>query len=312
MSMKKSSSTIIHILFFLTLGPLVSKAQDVNEIVSNYFTAVRSGEYPAIPIQLSHPENAFIIFNLLPPYLQDSLASIRAKSYEIIHQSSSHSPDPSVRNHGVDMLIRACRDQDFGNIGFALSCLTEFSTDDFNQSAKDSIKNLVRTPTAHFDQVLKLAGFLNLTDLKEDIRPYAQPGNTSQIRWAAILSLARMGESSSIKDMMKRVTQLPMNDDIVYEVFPDLVYTRQPEAIIYLVEILNSDVKNCMSADAERETPIVCGYRIMEQLAPIIEGYPLLLDENGDVNTNDYTGALDIARQWFQTHKTFKIRNDRF
>lgn len=310
--MAKSRITIFFKVFLLTMVTCVSEAQDIKEIVSNYFKEVRSGNYPSIPIQLSLSENVNATLNLLQPYLKDSISAVRAKAYEIAHQAASRSSVASVRNKGVDVLIRACRDKDFGNIGLALDYLAEFTKEDFTVSAKDSMRNLVRTQTAHFDQLIKLAGFLNLTDLKEEIRPYSQPGNSTQIRWATIISLARMGESSSIKDMMKRVTKLPVNDDIVYEVFPDLIYTRQREAIEYLVEVLKSDEKNCMSADAERETPMVCGYRIMEQLAPIIEGYPLQLDESGDIKTNDYAGALGTVRQWFQTHKTYKILSDRF
>ncbi len=310
--MAKSRITTFFQVFVLTLVTCISEAQDIKEIVSNYFKEVRSGNYPSVPIQISLPENAYTILNLLPSYLKDSIGDVRAKAYEIANLTTSRSSVASVRNQGVDALIRACRDKDSGNIGLALDYLTEFSKEDFTVSAKDSMRNLVRAQTAHFDQLIKLAGFLNLTDLKEEIRPYSQPGNSTQMRWAAIISLARMGESSSIKDMMKRVTKLPVNDDIVYEVFPDLIYTRQREAIEYLVEVLNSDAKNCMSADAERETAMVCGYRIMEQLAPIIEGYPLQLDGSGDIKTNDYGGALEIVRQWFQTHKAYKILNNRF
>jgi hypothetical protein len=310
--MAKVSITIFRQAFLLLLISSVSQAQDIKKIISNYFKEIQSGKYPSIPMQFSLSENANATLQLLQPYLKDSLHAVRAKAYEATHLAASNSSVASMRNQGVDVLISACRDKDFGNVGLALGYLTEYRKEDFNASAKDSIRSLVRIQTPHFDRLIKLAGFLNLIDLKKEIQPYSQPGNSTQIRWAAILSLARMGESSAIQEMMKRITKLPMNDDVVYEVCPDLIYTRQPEAIEYLVEVLKSDAKDCMSADAERETAILCGYRIMEQLAPIIAGYPLNLDESGDILTNDYPKALSTVRQWFQSHKTFKILNDRF
>jgi hypothetical protein len=50
----------------------------------------------------------------------------------------------------------------------------------------------------------------------------------------------------------------------------------------------------------------------MEQLAFAIEGYPLRLDDSGDINTEDYTAALMTVRNWFTTHKNYMILNDRF
>jgi hypothetical protein len=67
-----------------------------------------------------------------------------------------------------------------------------------------------------------------------------------------------------------------------------------------------------MAADAEKDARIVCGYRIMEQLAPVIAEYPLQLDEFGDLQTHDYPSALEHVREWFLKHKTYTIRNDKF
>jgi len=79
-----------------------------------------------------------------------------------------------------------------------------------------------------------------------------------------------------------------------------------------LIQTLNNDAKNCMSADAEHETKIPCAYRVMEMLAPVIEGYPLTVDESGDIVTNDYEDALKKVREWFVAHPDYKIDKSRF
>jgi hypothetical protein len=112
--------------------------------------------------------------------------------------------------------------------------------------------------------------------------------------------------------MMRRARKLPVNDDVIYSIFPDLVYTRNKEAVSYMIEVLQRDDATCMSADAERQAPIPCGYRVMEQLAPIIKGYPLALDASGDIKTNDYVAALKTVREWFTKHPNYEILKDKY
>jgi hypothetical protein len=171
---------------------------------------------------------------------------------------------------------------------------------------------LLARKSSHFEELLRLIGFLELTDLKESIRPYTQIGNSQATRWAAIVSLARMNDVAATEEMMRRARKLAVSDDIIYKIFPDLAYSRCPEAIAYMVEALQSDEKNCLSADAENEQAIPCGYRIMEQLAPVIDGYPLQLDGSGDLKTTDYIAALKTVREWFAKHPNYKILRDRY
>jgi hypothetical protein len=286
--------------------------QQVSDLLNLYFSEVRNCKYPAIPKPVSIGENADETLASIKSYLTDTLTTVRAKAYAIAHLAGTNSRVPSVRLVYVNHLVNACKDEDSGNVGLSLSYLSQFLKKDFTPSALDSIRNLVRRKTPHFEDLLKLAGFLELKDLQSIIQPYTQAGNSRQVRWAAIIALARMGDAEALTNMMARVKRLPVNDDVVYEVFPDLVYTRQREALDYLITTMQSDAKNCMSADAERETAIICGYRIMEQLSPAIEGYPLKLDESGDIETKDYVSALSTVRDWFSKHKDYKIDRERF
>ncbi len=111
---------------------------------------------------------------------------------------------------------------------------------------------------------------------------------------------------------MNRVKRMPVSDALVYDVYPDLIYTRTQEAVTLLVATLNSDAKNCSAADAERESKIPCAYRVMEMLAPVLEGYPLEVDGSGDIQTIDYPAALQAVREWCKTKTSFDIRKDTF
>jgi hypothetical protein len=98
----------------------------------------------------------------------------------------------------------------------------------------------------------------------------------------------------------------------VYQIFPDLVYTRQRPIFEMLIVALNSDVRNCQSANAENLTKIPCAYRIMEMIAPAIEGFPYKLDESGDIDAENYQEALITVRDWFKGNRDYKILTDRY
>jgi hypothetical protein len=304
------------------MGPLVLlgsivfssavNAQQPSELLKLYFSEVRVGKYPPIPKPLSISENSKTVLSVLPVYFQDTVAGVRSKAYTIAALAGNNARQANVRELAVQQLLKGVNDKDGGNAGLALDYLTLFGRADFTAVSRDSVRNLFSRKPAHFDVLMKLIGFLELTDLTESIRPYTQTGNSQATRWPAIVSLARMNDARAAEEMMRRVRKLSINDDVIYEVFPDLAYSRRPEAIAYMVEALNSDDKNCLSADAEKEEAIPCGYRIMEQLAPVVDGYPLLLDESGDIKTKDYVAALKTVREWFVKHPDYKILRDRY
>lgn len=49
--------------------------------------------------------------------------------------------------------------------------------------------------------------------------------------------LARMGDEQAISTIMNRVQRIPVSDDVGYQLFPDLVYTRARPILNYLIEL---------------------------------------------------------------------------
>jgi hypothetical protein len=50
----------------------------------------------------------------------------------------------------------------------------------------------------------------------------------------------------------------------------------------------------------------------MEQLARVIDGFPLAVGEGGDVITADYPTALTLVRKWFRMNNNYHILENRF
>jgi hypothetical protein len=288
-------------------------SQPAVQPLNSYFTEIRSGKSPSIPKEVINTENAKTTLNTLTIYYRDTVSIIRSKAYSITRTIAVQSNQFSIRQESVQKLVNACRDRDSGNTGSVLGYLTEFKKQDFTPSTKDTLRALFKNRIAHLDQLIRLIGFLEINDLQSDLRTIsAQVDGSKRDRWAAQLALARMGDKQIMQTIIDRVKKMQVNDELVYEVFPDLTYTRQMEAIGYLSRVLFSDENNCESADAERSAKIPCAYRVMEQLAPVIEGYPLKLDESGDVNTKDYVEALKSVREWFRQQKEYKINKDTY
>lgn len=291
---------------------LNSFGQEPQQLIDTYFTEIRTGNYPPIPRYLSLNENASATLKAITPYYKDTLASVRAKAYTITHLAGTNARSEAPRISAVLKLISACRDKDPGNVAQVMDYLKAFHKTDFSDVAQDSLRKLFHRRTAHFDKLIQLIGFVNMPDMKDLIKPYTLPGTPRDVRWSAIISLVRMNDEVALYEMMSRVQNVTLNTDVVYEIFPDLVYTRHRMALTYMVDVMRSDEKKCMSADAEREVEIPCGYRIMEQLAHAIENYPLQLDESGDVITKDYVKALQTVREWFVKNPSYTIRTDTY
>jgi hypothetical protein len=258
------------------------------------------------------PGKESLYLDSVQQFLQDTMPRVRAKAYEIAGVLSADAQDQAARRQGVEMLVSACNDPAPENAALAIELLTHFRKSDFSAASLDPLRTCIRRGCPPIDGVVKIAGFLGLTDLIGDIRPYAQPGNAVPVRWASLLALARLGDATAIEDVTRRVKKFQVSDNLVYDIFPDLIYSRQRQLIDITINVLREDENSCMSANPEKEVPIPCGYRIMEMLAPIIDGYPVHLGESGDIRADDYPEALRRVRQFFSRNKDYKIRTDQY
>lgn len=245
-------------------------------------------------------------------FIRDSSYQVRLKVLEISHEIAMGTADSAVRQLAVHVLLQPLSTKDHELTHTSLSLLTTFKSGDFSPYARDTIRYLIRDRGLNMNPLLKLAGFLGLKDLAAQLQTYTQTGHPSSTRWNAMLSLARLGNEMAIEDILRRVERAGVSDEVVYNVFPDLIYTRHPRAIAFLARQLQNEEKNCFTADAEREVPIPCAYRILEQLATVIEHFPIEVDSSGDIKTDNYPAALAMAREWFVKHPSYGIHNDEF
>jgi len=279
-----------------------------------YFLAFRNNEPSPALLFAGKKEDQYI--KAITPYLQDTLATLRAEAYIQLSNLGQQSKQKGVRKKVVNLLTTGWHDADWGIRDLADDALTHFQKQDFDRTAIDSITaRLTKLPSSP-GKLFKLIGYLDLRDLAPQIRSYVedlQPPLQSPDRWAGYISLARMGDQQAIDFLLNRIRTLGLNNDVAIDLFPDLVYTRTFRAIHYLEEALFNNDKNCGPASAEFDQPVTCAYRIMEMLAPALKDYPIAIGPAGELVTTDYAEALEKTRAWFkQKNGNYEIIRDTF
>ena len=235
-------------------------------------------------------------------YSNDSVVEVRRlvySTYRLILKSQARPSD--IKKEVVVKLTAGIEDTDSYIRQLSTGILTECTIDDFSEQAKNIFCNIFNKREWFSKEFILLSGFVGSDECKETLEylAYSPTQAHQRFNWAAYVALARMGDQNAINWCLSRINSITLNDDVTAMLLPDLVYTRQYRIYEYLVSVLNSDEELCLSTNPDYEKPIICGYRVMEYLAPVIRRYPLSLLPSGDIDTRDYNKALLSVREWF-------------
>lgn len=291
------------LFLFLLLPALASAYQDSpRAVIETAMNNIRTEQYTAVDESvLFEPSHHAEVLQVLSGYYADSLSMVRDRAYHYTRRVGQASDVAAVRAQAVAQLITGMSDADGIVVNTVLSGLGGFSFGDFSESQKSTIAGYLQTSLPHYDKLLRLAGFLQLEDQAALIRAKAYDrGESRAVRWAAKMAMARLGDEAILNSIITKLESVAINEDIVYEIFPDLIYTRQPAAIEFMVSVLNSEERNCYPANPDATQKIPCGYRVMEFFPGVIEDFPLQRGASGDIETDDYREALQTAREWFK------------
>ena len=266
-----------------------------------YLEVWRSGKVPTPVISPDLLNNAELLTSI-QPFLNDSTLSVSRGARQLLTSLAINSSDRAIRQRATNLLVGALTLT--GENESLVYSLRQFQPADFAASARDTLAARIRQSPTSMASLIRLAGYIDLAALRDFLRSQSTPQNSNKkVRWAALLALARMGDEQATAAVLQQVKKQPMGDQVVENLFPDLVYTRQRLALDYLGEILSNETPLCTSLNPELTDAIDCGYRVMEMLALVIRDFPLKLGTMGDIETNDYERALAQARQWWRGHQ---------
>jgi hypothetical protein len=212
--------------------------------------------------------------------------------------------DKDIRYEALYNLTLGCSDSVEVILSNVCKYLQYFKKSDFSTNARNAVADAIKNNPAKTSKLARLAGFLEIKELLPLLKEYTNDASlTNRQKWEAWLAMARMGDNAAMDYVLGQIKTIPVNDDVMYQFAPDLVYTRQHKVFEYLIEILNSDTKNCTSSNPDNSSKMVCGFRVMEYLAPVVEGFPLKIHASGDIDAKDYNEALKMVRKWFADKK---------
>lgn len=121
------------------------------------------------------------------------------------------------------------------------------------------------------------------------------------------MALARMGDPDELDYFDRIIRKVAINDDHLMAIGELAAYVRAKPITDQLLQVILDDQLNCTSTDPDRDQPILCAYRAMEYVAGIIRDFPIGVRPSGDLDTDDYSQALRIVRQWIRSHPEYQI-----
>jgi len=237
----------------------------------------------------------------------DSLVEVRSRIYRWVKMAYLSVDDEKLKVSLSNIYVGGLRDENVSIASNVARGLQQIKVDHFSSSSREiMISSLNPRPAYYSDLVLSLAYIDEksaINPLIDDIR-YEFKSMDQMEKWNVHIALSRLGEKPALDYIVKKARAIEINDDVIYEIYPSLAFTRQKEALNILVEQLYNESKNCSSPDPNSSNKITCAFRIMEILAPVIADYPISYDPiSQDLMVDDYRKALKEVRKWFEKHR---------
>lgn len=307
-TIKKTSYMPRYLIFLLCIAPGLN-AQDVGTYLKNYATSQTAD----LNTEKEIIENAKpkALLKALAPFYSDSLSHVRQKAYYLTYKNAT-SPGGKNRAQASTRLIEGLNDPDAGTIGQNIGYLKQFHKTGFNQEGAGKLAALLnKKRLQHAKGIILLAGFVNTGS--ETLRQlYIGENTPDEIKFHAACALARMGDKEAVNYCYRQVSQMPLSQAKVDYIVPFAIYTRQEKLIAHCVEIINNNKKLCQPPNPEYSENIMCGYKVLELLAPAIENFPVQTGALGLIKGMGYEEALKTARKWFKENPTYTIRTDNY
>ncbi|WP_375579088.1 hypothetical protein ABWH96_19050 [Marivirga tractuosa] len=299
-------------LFFIII-PINIYAQDNTALLQTYFSEVQAGSYAPVPQSILNEEaQANELLTALVTYQNDSNEVIRTRAYNISKRIGQNHLEIAIRQQAINQQIKALDGKDAGIMVKAINALAGFQNTDFNFNQQLKIINRLKADMPHLAQYVRLVGYMPNEAAVEALQQVQLQVTDGWESFNLNLALARRGDEQATTTVLNKIQNAQINDAFVYDIVPVLVYTRSIEIFDFLEELIFSDEADCSSANPDSNANILCGYRIMEYVAPAIENFPLPTDEYGELEVDDYETALVTLREWLIQNPDYQLVKDTY
>ncbi len=299
------------LLNILLLFPFLLNGQ-VDDTLKEFFKRNRNGEYFHNEIEQWLESNSLPKEKLLI-YIQDGREADVSFLIGLVYQEAMQTISLKLKSENIYFMIKHGLSIDPSiNESTVITYLSEFSPSLFSTQSKSMVASRVLQSNYNVSQLIRLSGQLNITDLVPHFESLLTDETSSiSLKWSARLALAKMGDISQVKECIKRVKEIGINDQTVYSLMPDLIYIKNRLVFDYILEQILIDEKGCTSTNPDNEIQINCAFRLIEMIAPYIEDFPVKLYESGDIVTDDYSQTLLDVREWILSNNyRYKLKEE--
>lgn len=284
------------------------RAQPAVQQLEKYLKQIGEDRSTPVPSAvLSDVRSEKALLKVLYGHLNDPGEDFQFRVLDLVRMIGLKSKDPNVRNLAVNCLVRGIPNFNMRVRGQAISAIVQFSKQDFSAEDKDSIVSYLRTDMPNLPELFRLAGYLEIPGAKPKISAIISSSINQIQKWNARLALARLGDDEAINFILEKITSSNVDDSFVFSIVPGLVYTRNKRVFGELEKILQSDVYRCSSSHPDSKSTVLCAYRLLESMAGTIDGFPIKVDEGGDMIVDNYQVALETARRWFKQNPDYTL-----
>lgn len=291
-------SIMLSLLMLLSFSNLFSQPDCSSKIFTN---EVELNEWLGF-----YKNDTVSLLNCIREHSSDSIITEKLPdAIYLIKNLAIRSSNDKVINVAIKFFLATCKSKKSGISTLSINALKRYPSVYFDNSDIDSIAVLIEKYPLIFKESVELAGYLGNSKFLTTIHNVFPSSRTfsKPERWATYKALARLGDQEALDYCVGRISSLQLNDQVVDAVYPDLIYIHRKEAFELLIKALNSDENLCSSSNPNNDGKILCGYRIMEMLAPEIENFPVKVLPSGDLDSKDYRKTLYDVRAWFEKNR---------
>lgn len=304
---------IVALLFVLTFFPGYSQA-DLSKQINTLMAQLRSGQaITADRGKIASATSYKEATESLGRYVSDTVLAVRYEALSLYSQTALRSKDKALIKKSIRYIV--------GNAVFRnsinnqiVNLLKRYAKQDFESDELQLMKSLLESEENNIGNLAKVYAFAAGPAAQNDLKallakPLLNKGDKKDIK----LALVRSGDEGYAQKMNETLKQQVLNDELIYSALPDVLYTKNKEMFAWLLNGIMSDNKKCSSANNDDPAPMICAYRLIEQLAPHILNFPVSINEKGEINSKDLKQALVDVRDWITKNAgSFEINRDTY
>jgi hypothetical protein len=243
------------------------------------------------------------VYEALSAYVSDSLNKNRPGAIQLIKNAEKKVKDPIFRKEQLAVLFVALEKMPLKETKECINLMCKYEKAAFTNDQIDLIRDYLALPKIERKQAVLLLGFVGRADDADYLNAMATLYPLSkEENYYKQLAQVRLKNAKATEEYLIKFKSMSIDDNFVTNLLKDAVYTRNMDLIQSLLLSCLSGELNCYSANNDATAMIPCAYRILEALAPIIQGFPVKIDRTGEI-VGDPQAELEKAKTWIQAHQ---------